>query len=496
MTTNAEHGGPAATTNPTRAATAGTSKWVVFAIATSGVFMTTLDMGVVNVALPTLTQAFGVPITISQWVILAYVLCITGLLLPMGRLADIVGRKPIFLGGFLVFTLASLLCGLAPSLWLLVAARIVQGIGGAMMQANSAALVTQAFPPEQRGRALGLNGAVVSAGLLSGPVVGGLMIQWLDWQWVFFVNLPIGLVATAVGLRLLPASARRPDQRFDLPGALLFPGLVVSLLLALNRFGTAGLTAGTAGLALLTAGLGAAFAMVERRAAQPMLEFTLFRNQGFRAATSAAFCSFLGISSSQLLMPFYLTLVKHLPPAQIGLVLVTIPASLLILGPVAGMLSDRFGSRGMASAGLIVTATGLLSLATLGADTPVPLIVARLLLLALGTGLFNSPNSSALFGSLTRDRYGVAGAYQSLTRNLGQSIGQTLAAGLWTAVVLAASGVVDTDTAPVPALLAGFSVTFVAAAAIVLVGATVSFFARPATVPAARQQTPATGRAR
>jgi EmrB/QacA subfamily drug resistance transporter len=455
------------------------SKWVVLAVAGSGVYMSTLDSGLLNVALPTLQREFGAPVTSVQWVVLAYVLCITGLLLPMGRLADIVGRKRVFLAGLIIFTVASALCGLAPSLDWLVAARVLAGIGGAMTQANSAGLIAQAFPAEQRGRALGLNGAIVSAGLLSGPVIGGLIIQAIGWNWIFFLNVPLGIAATIFGARLLRETGIQPGQRFDLAGAALFMALVVGLLLTLNWGGQQGLTPTVLGLALLTLAVGVVFAVVEARAPQPMLEFRLFANPGFRAASIAAFLSFLGISHTQLLLPFYLQDVLGLLPSQVGLVLVTIPSSLLVLGPLAGALSDRIGSRVLASVGLVVTATGLLSLATLGAETPVALVVARLMLVAVGMGCFGTPNSSALFGSLPRERYGVGGAYQSLTRNLGQSIGQTMAAALWSAVVVSSSGGLSTAEAPVPALLDGFAVAFTVAAGIVLCGAVVSYFARP-----------------
>ena len=191
----------------------------------------------VNAALPTITLHFAAPLVTTQWVVLAYLVCITGLLLPMGRLADMVGRKRIFLAGFVTFAVGSALCGVTPSLGALIAGRLIQGAGGAMLQANSSGLVTQAFPSSERGRALGLNGAIVSAGHLSGPVVGGLIIDWWGWQWLFFVSLPIAAVALLVGWQLLRETGRRPGQRFDLPGAALFMLLIVGLLLTLNRGG-------------------------------------------------------------------------------------------------------------------------------------------------------------------------------------------------------------------------------------------------------------------
>ncbi|MER3405683.1 MAG: MFS transporter, partial [Chloroflexota bacterium] len=209
-------------------------KWSVMLVAGSGIYMVTLDSGIVNVALPVLTAEFHTALNTAQWVILGYLLCITAFLLPAGRLADMLGRKRVFLTGFLLFAGSSALCGLAPGIGWLVAARVLQGIGGALVQANSPALVTQAFPSNERGRALGIVSAIVSVGLLSGPMVGGLITQYLGWRWAFFVNVPISIVATAVGVRLLRPSPRRPGQRFDIAGAALFLVAVVALLLTLT----------------------------------------------------------------------------------------------------------------------------------------------------------------------------------------------------------------------------------------------------------------------
>jgi EmrB/QacA subfamily drug resistance transporter len=412
--------------------------------------------------------------------VLAYLVCITGLLLPMGRLADMVGRKRIYLTGFVTFAAGSALCGLAPSLGALIAGRLVQGVGGAMLQSNSSGLVTQAFPSSERGRALGLNAAIVSAGHLSGPVVGGLIIDWFGWQWLFFVSLPIAAVAALVGWRRLRETASRPDQRFDLAGAALFMLLVIGLLLTLNRGGQDGWVApSTLGLMTGTIVAAALFALIERRAPQPIMDMGLFRNAGFRVAILSGFLMFVSISQSQLLMPFYLQLALGLTAAQVGLVLVTQPGMVMMLAPITGSLSDRLGSRVLASAGAAIVAGGLLSMATLSQESAVSDVVLRLLALALGMALFSSPNTSALFGSLPRERYGVAGAYQSLTRNLGQSVGQTLAATLWTAVVTASAGGLTPATAPPAALTAGFRAVWVVAASLVAVAAVVSLVARP-----------------
>lgn len=291
--------------------------------------------------------------------------------------------------------------------------------------------------------------------------------------------MPIALVAAVVGWRRLHDPPGQPGQTFDLAGAALFMALIIGLLLTLNQGGQVGwLAPSVLALAAATGIAAVLFVLVERRAPQPILDTSLFRNAGVRAAIVSGFLVFVSMSQNQLLMPFYLQVVLGLTAAQAGLVLVTQPGMLMVLAPITGSLSDRLGSRLLASAGAAIAAGGLLSLATLGPDSGIVAVVSRLTVLALGMALFSSPNTSALFGSLPRERYGVAGAYQSLTRNLGQSIGQTLAALLWTAAIVSASGL-PPDDAPPEALVAGFRAVWVVAAALVGVAAVISLVARP-----------------
>ena len=464
-----------------------TYKWKVLLVVGSGVFMVTLDSGIANVALPVLTREFGASLTLSQWVILGYVLCITALLLPAGRLADMLGRKEVFLGGFAVFAAASALCGLAPSMELLIAARVLQGLGGALMQANMLALLVQAFPARQRGQALGLNGSVVSVGLLSGPVVGGIITEYLGWRWAFYVNVPICAIAAPVGWRLLRPTPRAQGQRFDPAGAALFFVAVVCLLLALNQGETWGWTsAATLGTLLLALGAAAAFVWVERRVAQPTVDLGLFRNRGFSAAVAAAFLSFLAISPVALLMPFYYQLVLGLPADQTGLLLVAIPASAAIFSPIGGSLSDRFGTRLVATAGLLLETAGLASLLFLPAEgSPLP-VAARLAVVGVGFALFGSPNTSALMSSVPRTHLGLMGGFQALTRNLASSLGQAIGGAGWSIAVLAAAGALGSAgaaaasavDAPPEAMLQGFTAVFSWATALAFLAALTSAFAR------------------
>jgi EmrB/QacA subfamily drug resistance transporter len=410
-----------------------------------------------------------------------------------------VGRREVFLGGFVLFAGASALCGLAPGVGWLIAARVLQGVGGALMQANTAALLTQAFPPSERGRALGLNGSIVSVGLLSGPVIGGFITQHFGWRWAFYVNVPISAIAAPVGWRLLRPSPVLKDQRFDPLGAALFLLSAVVLLLGLNQGETWGWTSlAIVGLLVLAVVSAAAFIYVERRVVQPTVDLSLFRNRGFSAAAASAFLSFLAISPVTLLMPFYFQLVLGLQPDETGLLLVAIPATVAVLAPLSGTLSDKLGSRLIASAGMAVETLGLATLIFLPASGSPLWAAARLAIVGVGLAFFQSPNSSALFGSVPRSRLGTVGGFQALTRNLGQSVGQVIAAAAWTIVVLsAANGAAPTAVeAPPEAMMAGFRAVFTWSAVLGTVAIFTSLLGRPRdarkqTVPGPVPGTPA-----
>ena len=462
----------------------------------AGIYMATLDAGIVNVALPVLTREFATSLTVAQWVVLGYVLCITGLLLPAGRLADVAGRKEVFLGGFVLFGLASALCGLAPTIEWLVAARVLQGVGGALVQANTGALVTQAFPASERGRALGIQGSIVSVGLLSGPVIGGVITEYLGWRWAFYVNVPISAAAAPLGWRLLRPSPLAKGQRFDPAGAALFLLAVAALLLGLSQGPTWGWSSpGTATAIAVSGAAATAFVWVERRVAQPTVDLALFRNRAFAAAVGSAFLSFLALSCVTLLMPFYLVYVLGLRTDQTGVLLIAIPATVACLAPISGALSDRLGSRLIASLGLLLESLGLASLIFLPGGGAALWVAARLVLIGVGLACFMSPNSSALFGSVDRSRLGLVGGFQALTRNLGQALGQAIAGVLWSVAVLAAApGAARTAIeAPPEAMLAGFRVAFAWATGLALAATLTSLLARPRDRPAGGRLSRPTG---
>ncbi|MBI3979825.1 MAG: MFS transporter [Chloroflexi bacterium] len=462
-------------------------KWAVFAVVSCSVFMTTLSTGMINVALPVLTVEFAEPLVTAQWVVLGYLLCITALVLPTGRLADLVGRKRVFLSSFVGFGLTSVLCGLAPTMATLIVARILQGVAGAAMQANMGALTTAAFPSDQRGRALGLTASVVAIGLLSGPLIGGVITQYLGWRWTFYLFVPLCVVSTLVGLRLLPDDQGRLGSKrwpidlhhFDLLGNGLLLAMIVSFLLFLNRGPQEGWGSASAlGFAAASLVAAAAFFRVERRSADPAVDLHLFDNRGFRAAVVSGFLTFSALGSVVLLMPFYLQFVLGLSVAQAGLVLISLPTMQMVIGPISGSLSDRLGARLVASTGLFVMLAGMLSLTTLGEQAGLIEVVLRLCVVGAGMAMFNSPNSSSLFNAVRVDQLGQASAWWPLTRNLGQSVGQATAGALWTAVVVLVAGA-SAMGAPPAAMVVGFRGAFLVAAALLTGALLTSIFGRP-----------------
>jgi EmrB/QacA subfamily drug resistance transporter len=427
-------------------------RWFVLVAVGIGIFLSTVDGSIVNLALPTLEAEFDVPFGAVQWVVLAYLLTLATLVLAIGRLGDMVGKKRIYTAGFSVFTVASLLCGMAPTLPWLVAFRIVQAIGASMIQALSMAITTEAFPASERGRALGINGAVVSLGIITGPTLGGVIIDALSWHWIFFVNLPVGIVGTLAAIRFVPNVPARPGQRFDFVGAGAFfvtlLGVLIGMTMAQDR-GFADPTVLTligTGLVFLTG-----FVLVERRITEPMLDLSLFRNRLLSVNLFTGWTVFVGISGLLILLPFYLENVLGYPPRTVGLIVAAVPVSLIFVSPTSGVLSDRIGPRPVTVAGLAVLVAAYTLVSLVGMDAPIILFVIALLPIGVGTGIFQSPNNSAVLGSVPQHRLGVTSGMLTITRITGQITGIAVLGTIWAMRVSAISGVGGDPTAAPPA---------------------------------------------
>ncbi len=417
------------------AATPGSSalpRWRVFAPLALGTIMATLDISVVNIALPTLARAFRVSLTTVEWVVLAYVVTITGLLLTLGRLADRVGRRRVYGLGLAIFTAASALCAAAPGVHGLIAARALQGLGAAMMTANSSAILISSFPESERGRALGAFGAMVGVGLALGPPIGGMLVQ-LSWRWIFIINLPIGILAL-VQLRAQvppdPPAARVAAPAASLPAAALWCATLVLVMLGLSRGPENGWTNPAVWLLFAAAALAlAAFLAVERRAAAPLLPLDALRGPLGRAVLLTLLGQMLSIAVG-FHMPLFLEEVMGFDAARSGRWLAVVPLVALLAAPLAGRWADRWGSARLVSLGLAITAAGL-SVLTRIAVAPAPLLVLGGLALAgLGLGLFAVPNASTVMSAVAGERLGLAAGLQATMRNLGIAAGAAAATAI------------------------------------------------------------------
>jgi len=407
-------------------------KWWALAAIALGTFMGPLDGSIVNIALPSISSYFHAPLPLVEWVVMSYLLIISSLLLTYGRLGDMYGHKPVYLAGFVIFTLGSALCGFAPAIGFLIGARVLQAVGAGMMMAIGPAIVTSIFPPHLRGRALGLNGSVVASALAFGPTIGGFLLGQFGWRAIFFVNLPIGVIGTIWAARVLRRDRRLSRQRFDIPGAVtLFAGLM-SLLLALSHGEEWGWRSPAIIISLVLAVVFLAlFIRLELTGAEPMMDLRLFRIRLFAAANATSLLNFMAQFSITFLMPFYLEQVRRLDPAHAGLVLSAPPFLILFVAPLSGTLSDRIGSRLLSSLGMAITAAGMFWLSRVDVQTPYPIIIAGMFVFGLGTGLFQAPNNSAIMGSVPRNRLGVGSGTLASMRNIGMVLGIALSGAVF-----------------------------------------------------------------
>ncbi|HEY5627866.1 MAG TPA: MFS transporter [Candidatus Limnocylindrales bacterium] len=406
-------------------------KWLILSTVSLGSLMSTLDGSIVNIALPAIQEDFRIDLTTVEWVVVAYLLIVGSLLLPVGRLGEVLTFKRVYLAGFGLFTAASVLCGLSPAEGWLIAFRVLQACGAAAIMAMGPAVVARTFDASERGRALGLNGVSVSLGLSLGPALGGFLTQVASWRSIFLINAPIGVIAILWAWRVLPGEDRGRDQSFDVRGAAMSGVALFSLLLALSVGTDWGWTS-LPTLALFAAFLvlGSAFLLTETKAAQPLLDLALFRIRQFSFGLASVVVAFAGLFTATFLLPFLLEQGRGYSPIEAGLLLTPVPISMAIVAPFSGAASDRFGPAILASAGMGLMVISLLSLTQLPTDFAIADLIWRLVLMGVGQGLFMSPNSSAVLGSVPGQRVGTASGTLAQMRVTGQALGIALSAAI------------------------------------------------------------------
>ena len=411
-------------------------RWVVLTVTSIGALLASLTSGTLVIALPEILRDLKTDLFTLMLIVVGYTLVTTVLVLNAGRIADMIGRARAYTTGFAIFTVASVLCALAPGAAVLVAARILQGVGGAFLMANSAALVTDAFPRRELGRALGINAMVVGAGMILGPILGGFLTGF-GWRMVFWFNVPISVAGTFAAWWLL-VEQRKPAGRrsLDLTGSALYLVGLTGLMSALAfggiyGWGTPWVLGGFAAAIVMLP----AFVWVEAHAKEPLLDLSLFRIRLFTAGNLTGLLNGVARNGVLFLLVFYLQGAKGEDAVEAGVRLAPLAVGLLVLSPIAGVAADRFGSRLLATAGMVVTGVGLFGLTSLQVDTPYWQLATWQLIIGAGSGLFNSPNTSAVMGVVPPHQRGVGAGARMMLTSTGFVISIALSIGLVTSAM-------------------------------------------------------------
>ena len=407
------------------------NKWPILLIVVMSTFMATLDSSIVNVALPQMARAMDVDTAQIQLVVTSYLIVIVGIILIFGKLGDMLGKTKIFTFGIAMFTLGSLLCGIGGSFPVLIGARIIQAVGAAATMANNQGIITQVFPATERGKALGLTGTSVALGSLVGPGLGGIIVGAASWEYIFLINVPVGVVVLFFAIKLLPRSNKKVTDRLDILGAALFMFSIVPLFVALGQVPSLGFTNPLILSAFVVSVLSfIAFIVVEQKRENPLISLSIFKNKLFSLSIFCAFITFVGLFCNSIIQPFYLQDVMNYAPEQAGLIMMIFPLVLSVLAPVSGHVSDKIGSELLTFIGLLLISLGLFLMSTLTEQSSLMTMVIFIVILSAGMGLFQSPNNSLIMSTVGRHQLGIAGSINALVRNMGMVCGIALATTL------------------------------------------------------------------
>ncbi len=400
-------------------------KYQALLITGAGIFLGTLDSSIVNVSLPTISREMKTTIDMVGWVVLSYSITALSFLMVFGALSEKKGFRFSYKAGFSIFLVGSLLCGISQHIYMLIGARIIQGFGAALLMSVGPALITRTFPASERGRGLSVNAMVVSVGLMSGPPLGGLIISSIGWRWIFFVNIPVGLLGiyfTTKYIKDFPATD--PTRKTSLPGAVSLSTAFLALMLAIMLYSKDAIRVPPM-LALLVLSVAAWFLFFyfESRPDTRLVGLDIFKNRVFSFSGSSMLLVFVALSSVTILMPFYLEQIKNFTPDRVGFYLMTIPVSTFVMAPLAGYLADKVEARYISTLGIFLMLIGFMLIRRLGIDSTPFQIIAVLVLVGLGMGIFSTPNTSTIMGAVNRTQQGSASGIISTIRTLGMSLG-------------------------------------------------------------------------
>lgn len=400
------------------------NKWIILFTVLVMTFMVTLDGSIVNVAMPVMAKELHVGMGGIEWVASIYLVISCATILIFGRLGDMIGKVRIFQTGVVLFTLGSLFCSISHSLSLLIAARLIQGLGAAAALAANQGIITETFPSKERGKALGFVSTFVALGSMAGPTIGGGVLTLLPWQYIFLINVPVGIISFVAGLRILPNRKPAAPGKLDAKGGvLLFLSIMLifsSITLMQNAVTLPVVLALIAGIVLV-----ALFIWVESRAKAPLIQLSVFKNKMFSLNMFTLLLVFVALGACNILQPFYLQDAMKFSPGQAGLLLTVIPLITAFIGPLSGTLSDHIGCEKPTMIGLIFYTLGLALFVSSNTQTSVFTLIMFLIILAIGSGLFQAPNNSLIMGSVSRERLGFVGSFTGLMRSMGMTIGLT-----------------------------------------------------------------------
>ncbi|WP_366922904.1 MFS transporter [Metallumcola ferriviriculae] len=459
-------------------------RWILFAVAV-GTFMGPLDSSVVNIALPSISAFYNVTLSTVEWVVMSYLLVISSLLLTYGRMGDLYGHRKIYISGFAIFTIGSLLCAVSPTIAWLIIFRALQAIGAGMMMSMGPAIITDITPPRERGKSLGVVAVSVSVALTAGPVLGGFLTNTFGWESVFLINIPIGILAIILALKVIPPTGGDEAQPFDIAGSTLLFLALISILYSLSNGQSMGWTNPLV-IGLLAAGIVImiSFLFLENKVKYPMLDLSLFKNKLYSMGNTSAMISYIAMFSVVLIMPFYLQDLLGYSPSKAGFFMIPMPLVTMIIAPIAGTVSDRVDTRYVSSLGLAINALALWLLANLDPSSSIISITLALAVMGLGSGLFQTPNNSAVLGTVPPYRRGIASSMLAIMRNIGMVLGVAISGAIFSSRLdhlkesLAASGLAGTALQH-QAFTGALHTTFIVAAAIAVIGVFASLVRGP-----------------
>jgi len=402
-------------------------RWIILFTVLSATFMSTLDGSIVNVALPSMAVHLKVGMAGVTWVVTSFLITVAATILIFGRIGDIKGKTKVFSFGVVLFTIGSLLCGFTNSLLVLVIARVIQAIGAAATMATNQGIITQVFPANERGRALGVLGTFVALGSMAGPPIGGVIVSILSWKYIFLINVPIGIIVFIMTMKVFPKSNKVIDEKLDARGAALFMIATVAFFGAVVQGQTTGYNNPVMiGAFIVSFAAFVAFIIVEKKIEMPLLDLSIFSNSLFSISIICAFMSFVAISASNIILPFYFQDTLKFSAAVTGMFMMVSPVVLSIVAPFSGYLSDKIGSEILTLIGLIFTSLGLFLISSLNAKSSVVFLLIYIVIMTMGNGMFQSPNNSLVMSTVPKNKLGIAGSVNALIRNLGFVLGTSV----------------------------------------------------------------------